>query len=126
MLAQFMSAEPAKRLTLADMVMDRIKEKETEIQTVMSGIRREDSEKWGCKKSKMHLTLTLEGHEVQEQSTMPRCGPCLATDMAFCAERTTNMMPSVDAKVAAVYTSVGKLLSSYRSGKVPKAFKVCV
>lgn len=34
-----MSAEPAKRLTLADMVMDRIKEKETEIQTVMSGIK---------------------------------------------------------------------------------------
>lgn len=46
--------------------------------------------------------------------------------VVFCAERTTNMMPSVDAKVAAVYASVGKLLSSYRSGKVPKAFKVCV
>lgn len=36
-LAKFMSAEPSQRLTLADMVMDRIKEKETEIQTMMSG-----------------------------------------------------------------------------------------
>jgi hypothetical protein len=39
-LAKFMSAEPGKRLTLADMVMDRIKEKETEIQSMVSGMRR--------------------------------------------------------------------------------------
>ena len=37
-LSQFMSAEPSKRLTLADMVMDRIKEKQTEIQSMMSGM----------------------------------------------------------------------------------------
>ena len=36
------------------------------------------------------------------------------------------MMPSIDPKVAAVYKSVGKLLATYRSGKLPKAFKVRV
>jgi hypothetical protein len=35
------------------------------------------------------------------------------------------MMPGMDPKVVAVYRSVGKLLSTYRSGKIPKAFKAC-
>lgn len=35
------------------------------------------------------------------------------------------MMPGMDPKVVTVYRSVGKLLSTYRSGKIPKAFKVC-
>lgn len=33
-------------------------------------------------------------------------------------------LPAVDAKVIEVYKGVGKLLSRYRSGKVPKAFKI--
>ena len=34
-------------------------------------------------------------------------------------------MPSgLDAKVVEVYTAVGKILSRYSAGKVPKAFKV--
>eukprot|EP00250_Pteridium_aquilinum_P005247 c15371_g1_i1 orf=73-1485(+) len=35
-----------------------------------------------------------------------------------------RLVPAVDAKVIEVYRGVGKLLSRYKSGKVPKAFKI--
>eukprot|EP00123_Amoebidium_parasiticum_P009460 comp19486_c0_seq1/m.22731 comp19486_c0_seq1/g.22731 ORF comp19486_c0_seq1/g.22731 comp19486_c0_seq1/m.22731 type:complete len:446 (-) comp19486_c0_seq1:115-1452(-) len=73
-LAQFMAPEPARRFRLADLIMDRIKEKETEIATQMS-------------------------------------------------ERTVRET-SIDPKVEAVYRSLGQLLSKYRCGKLPKAFKI--
>eukprot|EP01134_Creolimax_fragrantissima_P005936 CFRG5936T1 len=74
-LRQFMSKEPLKRFTLADAIMGKIKDRETEIQTVMS-------------------------------------------------ERTVGVMTSIDPKVEEVYKTVGVLLSRYRSGKLPKAFKI--
>jgi essential nuclear protein 1 len=33
-------------------------------------------------------------------------------------------VPDVDPKVVHVYTKVGQILSRYRSGKLPKAFKI--
>jgi len=36
----------------------------------------------------------------------------------------TNVVKDLDQKVVEMYTEVGKLLSKYRGGKVPKAFKV--
>lgn len=35
-----------------------------------------------------------------------------------------RLLPAVDSKIIEVYRGVGKLLSRYRSGKVPKAFKI--
>jgi len=37
---------------------------------------------------------------------------------------TSDVARDIDPKVAEMYTEVGKLLSRYRSGKIPKAFKV--
>jgi len=37
---------------------------------------------------------------------------------------TSDVVRDIDPKVAEMYTEVGKLLTKYRSGKVPKAFKV--
>ncbi|KNC80667.1 hypothetical protein SARC_06981 [Sphaeroforma arctica JP610] len=74
-LKQFMSKEPTKRFTLADAIMGKIRERETEIQTVMS-------------------------------------------------ERTVGQLTTMDPKVEEVYKTVGVLLSRYRSGKLPKAFKI--
>merc|ERR1712034_195462 len=37
---------------------------------------------------------------------------------------TSDVARDVDPKVAEMYTEVGKLLSRYRAGKIPKAFKV--
>lgn len=75
-LSMFMSKEVPTRRTLADEVLGRIKEKETEI-----------------------MTLASEKGELTPQKTL-------------------------NPKVVAVYEGVGKILSRYRSGKLPKAFKI--
>jgi len=73
-LEHFMSKEPCERRTLADIIMEKITQKKTEIQSQMS-----DS------------------------------GPEVAV---------------LDEKVVSVYNCLGEILSKYRAGKLPKAFKV--
>ena len=73
-LQVFMNKDPAPRRTLADMIMEKIKDKETEIASQMSE-----------------------------------------------AVTTSRQMGE---KVVAVFKGVGQILTKYRSGKLPKAFKV--
>uniref|UniRef100_A0A8C5LR92 Bystin like n=1 Tax=Leptobrachium leishanense TaxID=445787 RepID=A0A8C5LR92_9ANUR len=71
----FMNRNPPLRRTLADIIMEKITEKQTEVDTMMS-----------------------------EVSGRP--------------------MPQLDPRVLEVYKGVKEVLSSYRSGKLPKAFKI--
>ncbi|GFY55620.1 bystin [Trichonephila inaurata madagascariensis] len=70
---KFMPEDPSKRATLADIIKDKLTEKQTELQTVFSD------------------TGNLSGAELE--------------------------------KVTDLYKGVGKVLSKYRSGKIPLAFK---
>ncbi|XP_002158190.3 bystin isoform X2 [Hydra vulgaris] len=72
-MKNFMSDTPATQKTLADIIMEKINEKKTEIRSQMS----ETSEK-----------------------------------------------PVMDERIVSVFKSVGEILSKYRSGKFPKAFKI--
>jgi len=72
-LENFMSDEPRERRTLADIIMEKINEKKTEIQSQISD--------------------APEG-------------------------------PVLDEKIVSVYNCLGEILSKYRAGKLPKAFKV--
>lgn len=74
-IEMFMNKNPPMRRTLADIIMEKITEKQTEVGTVMS-----------------------------EVSGLP--------------------MPQLDPRIIEVYKGVGKVLSKYRSGKLPKAFKI--
>ncbi|XP_041639601.1 bystin [Cheilinus undulatus] len=74
-IEMFMNKNPPMRRTLADIIMEKITEKQTEVGTVMSEVS-------GCP------------------------------------------MPQLDPRVIEVYRGVGKVLSKYRSGKLPKAFKI--
>ncbi|XP_026881213.2 bystin [Electrophorus electricus] len=74
-IQMFMNKNPPVRRTLADIIMEKITEKQTEVGTVMS-----------------------------EVSGRP--------------------MPQLDPRVIEVYRGVSKVLSKYRSGKLPKAFKI--
>ncbi|XP_056413768.1 bystin [Hyla sarda] len=71
----FMNKNPPLRRTLADIIMEKITEKQTEVESVMS-----------------------------EVSGRP--------------------MPQLDPRVLEVYKGVKEVLSTYRSGKLPKAFKI--
>eukprot|EP00794_Sanderia_malayensis_P018068 gene18068-19877_t len=73
-LNAFMSKEPAARRTLADIIMEKMKEKKLEVDTQFS---------------------TVEAEK-----------------------------PVLDEKVVNCYKTVGRILSRYRSGKLPKAFKI--
>ncbi|KAI1890769.1 hypothetical protein AGOR_G00157030 [Albula goreensis] len=74
-IQMFMNKNPPLRRTLADIIMDKITEKQTEVGTVMSEVS-------GCP------------------------------------------LPQLDPRVIEVYKGVNKVLSKYRSGKLPKAFKI--
>ncbi|XP_069009536.1 bystin [Embiotoca jacksoni] len=74
-MEMFMNKNPPMRRTLADIIMEKITEKQTEVGTVMS-----------------------------EVSGRP--------------------MPELDPRIIEVYKGVSKVLSRYRSGKLPKAFKI--
>ncbi|XP_062257511.1 bystin [Platichthys flesus] len=74
-MEMFMNKNPPVRRTLADIIMEKITEKQTEVGTLMSEVS-------GCP------------------------------------------MPQLDPKVVEVYKGVSKVLSKYRSGKLPKAFKI--
>uniref|UniRef100_A0A665TY67 Bystin-like n=1 Tax=Echeneis naucrates TaxID=173247 RepID=A0A665TY67_ECHNA len=74
-IEMFMNKNPPMRRTLADIIMEKITEKQTEVGTVMS-----------------------------EVSGRP--------------------MPQLDPRIIEVYRGVNKVLSKYRSGKLPKAFKI--
>ncbi|XP_039884589.1 bystin [Simochromis diagramma] len=74
-IEMFMNKNPPVRRTLADIIMEKITEKQTEVGTVMSEVS-------GCP------------------------------------------MPQLDPRVTEVYRGVGKVLSKYRSSKLPKAFKI--
>ncbi|XP_053172620.1 bystin [Scomber japonicus] len=74
-MEMFMNKNPPVRRTLADIIMEKITEKQTEVGTVMS-----------------------------EVSGVP--------------------MPQLDPRIIEVYKGVNKVLSKYRSGKLPKAFKI--
>ncbi|XP_068774361.1 bystin [Struthio camelus] len=74
-IEMFMSRNPPLRRTLADIIMEKITEKQTEVETAMSEIT-------GCP------------------------------------------MPQLDPRVLEVYRGVREVLSKYRSGKLPKAFKI--
>ncbi|KYO34237.1 bystin [Alligator mississippiensis] len=74
-IEMFMNTNPPLRRTLADIIMEKITEKQTEVETVMSEI-----------------------------SGLP--------------------MPQLDPRVLEVYKGVREVLSKYRSGKLPKAFKI--
>nr|XP_060629033.1 bystin [Anolis sagrei ordinatus] len=74
-IEMFMNKNPPLRRTLADIIMEKITEKQTEVETVMSEV---------------------SGHP----------------------------MPQLNPRVLEVYKGVREVLSKYRSGKLPKAFKV--
>ncbi|RXN23309.1 bystin [Labeo rohita] len=74
-IEMFMNKNPPLRRTLADIIMEKITEKQTEVGTVMSEV---------------------SGHAA----------------------------PQLDPRVVEVYRGVNKVLSKYRSGKLPKAFKI--
>ncbi|XP_053562709.1 bystin [Bombina bombina] len=74
-IEMFMNKNPPLRRTLADIIMEKITEKQTEVDTMMS-----------------------------EVSGRP--------------------MPQLDPRILEVYKGVKEVLSSYRSGKIPKAFKI--
>ncbi|KAE8298577.1 Bystin [Larimichthys crocea] len=74
-IEMFMNKNPPMRRTLADIIMEKITEKQTEVGTVMSEVS-------GCP------------------------------------------LPQLDPRIIEVYKGVGKVLSKYRSGKLPKAFKI--
>ncbi|XP_040280047.1 bystin [Bufo bufo] len=74
-IEMFMNKNPPLRRTLADIIMEKITEKQTEVESVMS-----------------------------EVSGRP--------------------MPQLDPRVLEVYKGVKEVLSTYRSGKLPKAFKI--
>uniref|UniRef100_A0A670JC71 Bystin like n=1 Tax=Podarcis muralis TaxID=64176 RepID=A0A670JC71_PODMU len=74
-IEMFMNKNPPLRRTLADIIMEKITEKQTEVETVMSEI-----------------------------SGRP--------------------MPQLNPRVLEVYKGVKEVLSKYRSGKLPKAFKI--
>lgn len=74
-IEMFMNKNPPMRRTLADIIMEKITEKQTEVGTVMSEVS-------GCP------------------------------------------MPQLDPRIVEVYRGVNKVLSKYRSGKLPKAFKI--
>lgn len=73
-MAQFMSREQEPRRTLADIILEKIRDKRTEITSQMS--------------------------------------------------ETTATATQLDQRVVTVFKGVGTILSKYRSGKLPKAFKV--
>ncbi|KAK9967056.1 hypothetical protein ABG768_001473 [Culter alburnus] len=74
-IEMFMNKNPPLRRTLADIIMEKITEKQTEVGTVMS-------------------------------------------------EVSGRAVPQLDPRVVEVYRGVSKVLSKYRSGKLPKAFKI--
>ncbi|XP_061688977.1 bystin [Syngnathoides biaculeatus] len=74
-IEMFMNKNPPMRRTLADIIMEKITEKQTEVGTVMSEVS-------GCP------------------------------------------MQQLDPRIVEVYRGVKKVLSKYRSGKLPKAFKI--
>ncbi|MBN3295141.1 BYST protein, partial [Amia calva] len=74
-MQMFMNKNPPLRRTLADIILEKLTEKQTEVETVMS-----------------------------EVSGRP--------------------MPQLDPRVLEVYKGVKEVLSRYRSGKLPKAFKI--
>ncbi|XP_073700750.1 bystin [Garra rufa] len=74
-IEMFMNKNPPLRRTLADIIMEKITEKQTEVGTVLSEV---------------------SGHAA----------------------------PQLDPRVVEVYRGVNKVLSKYRSGKLPKAFKI--
>ncbi|XP_016300316.1 bystin-like [Sinocyclocheilus anshuiensis] len=74
-IEMFMNKNPPLRRTLADIIMEKITEKQTEVGTVMS-------------------------------------------------EASGRAAPQLDPRVLEVYRGVSKVLSKYRSGKLPKAFKI--
>ena len=78
MLIRFMSNKPTTRRTVADVIMEKLTEKKTELQTQMS----DDSR-------------TVAGGEFQ-----------------------------LDERVVRMYTQIKHVLHKYRSGKLPKAFKI--
>ncbi|NXM02818.1 BYST protein, partial [Tyrannus savana] len=74
-IEMFMNKNPPLRRTLADIIMEKLTEKKTEVETVLSELS-------GCP------------------------------------------MPQLDPRVLEVYRGVREVLSKYRSGKLPKAFKI--
>ncbi|XP_061788186.1 bystin [Nerophis lumbriciformis] len=74
-IQMFMNKNPPMRRTLADIIMEKITEKQTEVGTVMS---------------------EMSGCPIQQ----------------------------LDPRIVEVYRGVSKVLSRYRSGKLPKAFKI--
>ncbi|XP_054253891.1 bystin [Indicator indicator] len=74
-IEMFMNKNPPLRRTLADIIMEKITEKQTEVETALSEVS-------GCP------------------------------------------MPQLDPRVLDVYKGVKEVLSKYRSGKLPKAFKI--
>ncbi|KAK3584389.1 hypothetical protein CHS0354_001724 [Potamilus streckersoni] len=74
-LERFMSQKPGTRRTLADIIQEKITEKQTEIQSQMS-------------------------------------------------DNASVQMQALDERVVNMYKSIGQILQKYRSGKLPKAFKI--
>lgn len=73
-LQVFMNSNPQPRKTLADIIMEKINEKKTDVSTLMPDLE--------------------------------------------------NPLPDLDPKIKEVYEDVRSILQTYRSGKLPKAFKV--
>ncbi|KAL3215928.1 hypothetical protein MRX96_033285 [Rhipicephalus microplus] len=95
-LELFMSENSKARRTLADIIMEKLKEHETEVATFV--IRRV-LVRFG-KSSTYHLVASAY------------------------SDAGSMQMADLDPKVVEMYRGVKKVLSRYRSGKLPKAFKI--
>ncbi|KAG0226251.1 snoRNA-binding rRNA-processing protein [Actinomortierella wolfii] len=98
LLAKFMPAAPREKKTLADLIMEKIN-----AQNAANAAAAEAAAAGGVvKKGELDSAMEYE-NEAGDDRPMPM---------------------GVNPKVIEVYTKVGLLLSRYKSGKLPKAFKI--
>jgi essential nuclear protein 1 len=91
----FMNRDAAPQRTLADIIMAKINEKQTELQTQCS----------------------------DAGGRNPETNYCLSLICVF-ALFPVLQVQDIDPRVREMYQGVGQVLSKYRSGKLPKAFKI--
>jgi essential nuclear protein 1 len=97
LIEKFMTSEPKKQVNLADLIMTKISEADA-----------------GSSSDSPHQ---LQQHQQNSNadSSKPR---------GAAASASREQRPRLDPRVLEVYSKVGLLLSRYRSGKLPKAFKI--
>ncbi|KAF9972992.1 snoRNA-binding rRNA-processing protein [Actinomortierella ambigua] len=106
LLAKFMPAAPREKKTLADLIMEKINAQNAAnaaAAAASAAASGTDASGAAGKKSELDSAMEYADNETGEDRPMPM---------------------GVNPKVIEVYTKVGMLLSRYKSGKLPKAFKI--